>query len=104
MFNYEETLNQLTQSNNGGRRLASMIGAKNFIFSDSDEFIRFQFMTGAKNKARFCKITLNGNDLYDVEFYSIRKMNVTDRGTFNNVYSEDLFNLFESETGLVLCV
>lgn len=100
MFCYKEALNALAHGPVG--RLKAMIGAKEFVLDEKNSSISFKFMAGAKNKARYMKITLNSMDLYDVEFSSFRKFEKTVRGSFNNVYAEDLKSLFEKETSLYL--
>ena len=91
----KETLNQLTQSDNGINRLVAMIGAKDFAKGETS--VSFKFPRG-----QFCKITLNGLDLYDMEFGKIRKFTYTPVKTFNNLYAEDLKNTFEQHTKLYL--
>ena len=66
----DETLRQLGGSN----RLNVMIGAKDF-FSDNDgKTLVFKF--SMCKKANCVKITLNGLDLYDIEFVKIKKFNL----------------------------
>jgi hypothetical protein len=97
MFKAETALNQLTQSKNGIGRLQLMIGAKNFVKSDEDQFVSFKYPRG-----KYFKIKLNGLDLYDLEFGSIRKFEYKVLNTYENVYAEDLKNIFEQETKLYL--
>lgn len=99
MFNSTIALQQLGHST---ARLGVMIGAKTFIKSDEEQWVSFRFTAKAKNKANYMKIKLNGLDLYDITFGSIRGMNYTIKGEFNNCYAEDLKKLFETETGLYL--
>ena len=104
-MNYEmatTTLNQLTNSNNGGNRLVAMIGAKNFMRSEKDYTVGFRFAAKAKNKANYCRIKLNSSDLYDIEFISIRGVNVKTISTHNDLYADMLKSVFEAETGLYL--
>lgn len=104
-MNYEmatTTLNQLTNSINGGARLSVMIGAKNFIRDEENYTIGFRFAAKARNKANYCRIKLNSMDLYDVEFISIRGVNVKTISTHNDLYADMLKSLFETETGLYL--
>ena len=103
MFDANLALSQLTGTNkNGVGRLKAMIGAKNFAQSGADNYVQFQFMRGAKNKANRIQIKLNSMDLYDVRFFNIRKCEVIERGTFNDVYGEDLKSIFEDATSLYL--
>lgn len=95
-------LNQLTNSNNGGNRLVAMIGAKNFVRDEANYTIGFKFVEKAKNKANYCRIKLNASDLYDVEFISVRGVNVKTISIHNDLYADMLKNVFETETGLYL--
>ena len=104
-MNYEmatTALNQLTNSINGGSRLSVMIGAKNFMRDEANYTIGFKFTAKAKNKANYCRIKLNSMDLYDVEFISIRGVNVKTVSVHNDLYADMLKNVFETETGLYL--
>jgi len=40
-----------------------------------------------------------GNDLYDVEFYSVRGCDMASKGQFPNVYADNLRALFTQQTG-----
>lgn len=102
MFDYKTTLNQLTQSDNGSSRLVTMIGAKNFIQSQEENFISFRFMKGAANKANYIKITLDASDTYTVEFGYIRGMNYKIINVSAGLYDDMLYSHFIEETGLHL--
>lgn len=95
-------LNQLTNSNNGVNRLAVMIGASNFLLDERNYTVSFKFAAKAKNKSNYCGIKLNGSDLYDVEFVSIRGVNVKTVSVHNDLYADMLKSVFEAETGLYL--
>lgn len=89
MINAKQTLDQLTQSNNGARRLNVMIGAKNFI--GGENHVSFRFPRGT------CTITLESNDLY--------RMSIAYRGqqhVESGLYCDMLKSEFESTTGLYL--
>lgn len=106
MINPNETLNQLantpTDTNRGLARLTSMIGAKNFVHSEADNYISFKFMRGAANKANYIKITLTAADLYNVEFGKIHGMDYKVISEYEGLYADMLFNLFQEETKLAL--
>ena len=102
MFDAKLVFNQLTQSNNGTNRLSVMVGGKHFAKSDDEQYVGFRFTAKAKNKSNYIKITLNGSDLYDIEFGYIRGMNYTVRSTIENMYFDQLKEYFETETGLYL--
>ena len=105
MFNAESAntiFKQLTLSEAGANRLKAMVGAKNFNYSAADSNAAFRFTAKAKNKANYLKITLNGNDLYDVEFGYVRSTNYTVRSEVKDMYFDQLKEHFETETGLYL--
>jgi len=81
-------------------RMASMIGAYNFIAGAYA--LTFRFKARAKNAANCVRITLGASDTYRVEFISVRGVKVNTKGDFSDVYAEDLKPLFERETGLYL--
>lgn len=87
----------------GGNKFLAMIGAKNLCSHGAENALSFRLssvMTSGKNKCNHVKITLNGNDLYDVTFSKIFKMTVKEISSFSDVYAENLVELFESETVL----
>ena len=82
----------------GGNKFCAMVGAKSLIAGENS--LNIQFRAKAKNKAKGLVITLDADDTYIMRFYSIRKLEVVERGTFKNVYCDMLNNIFEEETGL----
>lgn len=93
---------QLVMSESGVNRLKVMVGGKNFTFSGADDYAAFRFTAKARNKANYMKITLNSNDLYNVEFGYIRAAKYTVRSEINDMYFDSLKEYFEKETGLYL--
>ena len=97
----------ILQQLGGARRLAIMIGAKDFFSDDNGATLIFRFaMCETSNRIR---IKLNGLDLYDVKFEKVGRLNrktfnipVSVAAEFENVYAEDLKGLIERETGLYL--
>lgn len=87
-----EILNQL-----GNRRFSAMTGATNFVGSETA--LTFKIMRNEK-KVTHVRITLNEVDLYDVEFINVRGLNYKTLETVNNVYAENLRNVFTANTGL----
>lgn len=81
----------------GGRQAMFMISGKASTSND-DLFIRFK----GSRKSNVVKIHLNGKDLYDVTFSKMIKYELKEVSKYNDVYAEDLMNLFEKETGLYL--
>lgn len=95
----------------GGGRFIVMTGSKNFIADGNT--LR---MTLARNasKANRLDITLNGKDLYDMRFYRYTAPRYSTRGgqfrtypekitevkTYNDIFFDQLQELFTSVTGL----
>jgi len=98
MFDAQVVIQQM----GGAGKLQAMIGAKNFIQSQKDNYLQFQYMTGAKNKANRLRITLNAKDLYDVEFFVVRKGEKIVKEAFEDVWNDQLIKLFEDSTSLYL--
>ena len=84
-------LNQL----GGAGKIKTMIGAKDFVNLGSG--LGFKYPT-----AKYVEIKLNGKDLYDLTFKSIRGMKVKELAKYTDIYSEDLVKTFEKETSLYL--
>ena len=80
----------------GGSRFAMMTGAHNFV--DIKNGI---LMTLPRNKAnaKWLQITLNGSDLYDMEFISLRKDVTKVVDEYKDVYYDMVNGIFESVTG-----
>jgi hypothetical protein len=83
----------------GGNKFIAMTGAKNLGASENG--LSMKIMRNAK-KVTHVKITLNGKDLYDVEFIKIntRTLEMTVLSKAEDAYAEDLKGIFESSTGL----
>ena len=88
----------ILQQLGGANKLKAMLGVKNFIAEKNG--LSFQFK-GSKN-ANHILITLNGKDLYDVEFKKIRGMDFKTVGEFNDVYADQLKSVIEDFTKLRL--
>ena len=83
----------------GGARFRAMTGARNLVAIDSG--LQFQLPARfAKNKATHVQIRLNGNDLYDVRFFSLRALQIIERGSLCDVCAEMLAREFTEATGL----
>lgn len=106
---YKEIIRQL-----GGNKFLVMTGTKNLVFSENDSWLRME-LTRNKLGAKWLKITLNGLDLYDIQFIYNKKtkdkklaalgINVSENTPvvlkeYKNVYSDMLVKIFETETGL----
>lgn len=83
----------------GGRRFTTMTGAKNIYAIENGLSFRLPKFNGVK--VNYVSITLNGNDLYDIEFKRIYGTKITDISKANDVYCEDLQEVFEQNTGLL---
>ena len=97
----------------GGKRFLLFTGAKNLTATGNG--LLFKIPRNA-SKANHCKITLNGSDLYDVEFFQFipGKLKIdhkkgtaewvdekrTTVKTFNDCYFDMLQDLFTEVTGL----
>jgi len=101
----------------GGNRLTAMTGAHTFlrgITNRGKTFLEFRIKSKAKNSIKRIKVIYNaGMDLYTVEFWKMpRGIKGIEKfmlfpcdfliSSHENVYNEDLKQLFESETGLNL--
>jgi hypothetical protein len=81
----------------GGNKFIAMTGAKNFISLPNG--LAFQ-LPKAKNGINKVKITLNGLDLYDVEYGKMRKLEYKIVATDDNIYDDMLQECFTAQTGL----
>lgn len=88
----------------GGNRVNVMIGLKSASYSTDKVSgnVTLTLQWKAKSPYKICKITLNGKDLYDVEFGKIRKYEYIVGARHEDVYADMLKEIFEKETGLYL--
>jgi len=86
----------------GSGRLKAMIGAKHFI--DHGQSLSFQFPNRKRSKGNYVKITLRGDDTYDMEFSVISGggTKVKKVKTYSGIYFDQLQPLFTEWTGLRL--
>lgn len=96
-MNYAQTiLEQL-----GGNKFIVMTGTKNFVKNDKEKSLTMK-LTKNLAKAQYLKITLNGNDLYDMEFISVnRNLDRVIKAEYKDVYFDMLQELFTKTTGLL---
>jgi len=79
-------------------KLSAMIGAKNFLALDNG--IAFKFPRS--NGVNYIRITLNGKDLYDVEYmYVTTKTNKT-KSVSNDLYNDMVKNDIEQTIEMYL--
>lgn len=81
----------------GQGRLIAMTGANNFIALKNGVSFKIK-----NRKVNYIKITLNGNDLYDVVFGKIISYNLKVLSEHNDIYNDQLIPLFEKQTGMYL--
>ena len=84
----------------GTRKLAMMVGAKNFVALESG--LTFKLGKGTKNGITHVTVTLDADDTYTVRFQRVYGHKVTEKGSSSDVYCDQLVNLFESTTGFYL--
>jgi hypothetical protein len=83
----------------GGHRFVVITGARNL--TSHLNALSFRLPTGStKNKANYVKITLNGEDTYDIEFQAVRRYRATVTGHLAGIYADQLQEVFTAETGL----
>jgi hypothetical protein len=90
-------LNQL-----GGNKFAFMTGARNFI--GSSDGLSFTLPGGGgftKDSINKVKITLTPADMYKMDFYRVRKAEAKLIKSCDEVYCDQLVEVFEEVTGLV---
>lgn len=85
-------LNQL-----GGRHFALMTGAKNFV--GGKDHLTFRIGRNPKG-VNLVKITLTPSDMYTVEFMKARGVDLKVTGKAEEVFAEDLHDVFFDGTGL----
>lgn len=94
--NANEIFNQM-----GGKGIIkAFCGTKYFTYSSEDYSAGFDF----KGSKKFTHVTikLNSLDLYDIRFVKCGKFEIKAEKTINNIYADQLVELFEKETGLYL--
>lgn len=84
----------------GGNRFVAMTGAKHF--TGGNAFLQFSIPTTRVGKINKVVITLNGKDLYDVGFFRMnsKTFSIKSVKTVNDIYAEDLQEVFTEATGL----
>ena len=87
----------ILQQLGGMGRLVVMTGAYNFVAVKNGVSFKIK-----NRKVNYIKITLNGKDLYDIEFgrIAVGKLKVT--AEHNDIYFDQLIPIFEKETGMYL--
>jgi len=81
----------------GGARFVAMTGAHNLGFDGPSLSFRFK----GNRKVNYCKIALEANDTYTVEFWKIgRGVNFSKISEMGTVYADQLQAIFTAKTGL----
>ena len=83
----------------GAGRLVRFIGLSLVLETNDGAVLKFP---KSPLKVNMVKITLNGLDLYDIEFLNSHGLNLKTLAVEKNVYAEDLVSFFERNTGLYL--
>lgn len=87
----------------GGRKFTVMTGAKNFVGSENALSFRLPGGGGfTKRGINAVRIALNGGDTYDVTFSRVRAGKVTVLTTLEDIYADQLREVFTRETGLAV--
>jgi hypothetical protein len=82
----------------GGNRFCAMTGVQSLVAIHNG--LQFRIGRGAINKANTVRVTLQPSDLYSVEFFNLRGVKLTDCGTVDNVYADQLQSTFTAATGM----
>lgn len=88
----------------GGNRFIAMTGASNFVGSEKGLSFRMKSrgICRPTNKSNICRITLRGDDTYDMEFLNMnsRTLDMKDISKHEGLYADMLCSIFTDETGL----
>jgi len=84
----------------GQRRLVAMIGAHTFV--SHPKGVSFKFPRPASGKPNYVKVTLAGDDTYQMEFGSIHGLTYKKLKVLPGVYNDMLGETFKKMTGLHL--
>ena len=95
-----EVANIIIQQLGGQGRLRAMLGAKNFVASPNS--VSFQFPNPQRTLPNHIKITLNGLDLYDIEFGRTKKYEVISKVSKKDIYAESMKEVIENTIQLYL--
>ena len=89
--------NTILKQIGGMNRLVMFTGAKKFAALPNG----VSFKIGNRS-INYVRITLNGRDLYDMEFALIRGGKMTNKKDYTDIYSDQLKSIFEKATGMYL--
>ena len=98
-------MNKMAVANEIARQIGNgafrMMGAKNLV--GGENYLTFKVGRGARNDygaVTHVTVTLTPKDLYEVKAVFARGAKVTDRGTVENVYVEELHAVIRNLTGM----
>lgn len=94
--------NEILRQLGGGAALKLMTGAKKFM--GDEKSLTVIIGGGAHKKITRVTVTLNKNDLYDVQFGKVFKYEYKTVASHEDVHVENLREIFTKETGFVLTV
>lgn len=81
----------------GGNKFRVMVGVKAVTFTE-DGTLKVRF-TGSR-KYNFLSVKLNSMDLYDMKFWRFTKRGIGKELSFENIYNDQLQEIFTQATGL----
>ena len=81
----------------GGNKFIVMTGSKNLVAGKNSLSMK---LSRNESKANHLKIELTPMDVYSMKFISIRGGNMKIVEKYDNVYCDQLQNIFTKETGL----
>ena len=84
----------------GGDRLKLMIGCNRLVAHKDG--LGFGWPSRQPSRGNYCRVTLLPTDTYRVEFMSVRGTTVKTVRTFEDIYCDQLMDIFEEQTGLYL--
>ena len=100
-----QTAETIFQQMGGTRKLTFMVGAKDFTFGNdpAKEQVVDSFKFKMCTKANTLRVTYHRcPDVYTLQFLKVTKNGVKLVNSYSDVYFDQLIELFEKETGLVL--
>ena len=90
--------NTILEQLGGAGRLQAMIGARDMLYDARSLSFKFRNRRGPN----WVKIALDPSDAYSVTFGRIVKYELRSSSTVNGIFADQLKELFENATGLVL--
>ncbi len=107
-MNKKQVAETILSQMGGYNRLSAMIGAKHLFQVEEGGKCGLSFRFGGSKVHNYCRVLLNGNDLYDVHISRVVKARGEFRYEYKNVaeytdiFADQLMDLFEETTNLYL--